>query len=164
MSHIYLKEHWLHTAGGRSTFMTQKRTRTTKTLTCGWSHADERPRPGGGGYPEILVQVKLSNRELMHSLGISCQRRQTHVNSLMWLFLNSAAVCTSCPSVRPGAGNYIRLFNHYIVGLKMDSFKNYDNVLIFSQVPVKTCKLPRFPIMQLSPKFRQGFTCVLLVD
>lgn len=83
MSHIYLKEHWLHTAGGRSTFMTQKRTRTTKTLTCGWSHADERPRPGGGGYPEILVQVKLSNRELMHSLGISCQRRQTHVNSLM---------------------------------------------------------------------------------
>lgn len=61
----------------RDTFMTQKRTRTTKTLTCGWSHAAERPRPGGRGDPEILVQVKLSNRELMHSLGISCQRGET---------------------------------------------------------------------------------------
>lgn len=45
----------------------------TKTLTCGWSHAEERPKPGGAGYPEILVQVKLSNKELMHSLGINCQ-------------------------------------------------------------------------------------------
>lgn len=52
--------------------MTKKRRRTTKTLTWGWSQADERPRPGGKGDPEILVQVKLSKRELMHSLGMSC--------------------------------------------------------------------------------------------
>lgn len=51
----------------------------TKTLTCGWSHAAERPRPGGGGYLEILVQVKLSKRELIHSRGISCNRRNDPV-------------------------------------------------------------------------------------
>lgn len=56
--------------------MTKKRRRTTKTLTCGWSHTEERPRPGGGGYPVILVQVKLSNRELIHSLGINCQKKK----------------------------------------------------------------------------------------
>lgn len=55
--------------------MIKKRTRMKKTLTCGWSHAAERPRPGGGGYWEILVQVKLSNRELIHSRGISCGGR-----------------------------------------------------------------------------------------
>lgn len=55
--------------------MTKKRTRMTKTLTCGWSHTAERPRPGGGGYWEILVQVKLSKREFIHSRGISCNRR-----------------------------------------------------------------------------------------
>lgn len=55
--------------------MTKKRTRMTKTLTCGWSHAAERPRPGGGGYWEILVQVKLSKREFIHSRGINCERR-----------------------------------------------------------------------------------------
>lgn len=50
----------------------------TKTLTWGWSQADERPRPGGGGDPEILVQVKLSKRELMHSLGMSCTHGRVH--------------------------------------------------------------------------------------
>lgn len=53
--------------------MTKKRTRMMKTLTCGWSHAAERPRLGGGGYWEILVQVKLSKREFIHSRGISCK-------------------------------------------------------------------------------------------
>lgn len=43
-----------------------------KTLTSGCSQAAERPRlTGGGEDPEIFVHVKLSNRELMHSLGIS---------------------------------------------------------------------------------------------
>lgn len=42
-----------------------------KTLTCGWSQAAERPNPGGAGESQIFVQVKLSNSELMHSLGIS---------------------------------------------------------------------------------------------
>lgn len=37
----------------------------------------ERPRPTGGGDPEIFVHVKLSNRELMHSLGISCRGEQS---------------------------------------------------------------------------------------
>lgn len=46
-----------------------------KTLTSGCSQAAERPRPTGGGEPEIFVQVKLSNRELMHSLGISLGKR-----------------------------------------------------------------------------------------
>lgn len=41
-------------------------------LTCGWNHAAERPRPGGAVVPQIFVQVKLSKRELTHSLGISC--------------------------------------------------------------------------------------------
>lgn len=54
------------------TFIMKKRRRMTKTLTWGWSQAEERPRPGGRGDPEILVQVKLSKRELMHSLGMSC--------------------------------------------------------------------------------------------
>lgn len=48
----------------------------TNTLTLGCSHAAERPRPGGKEVPEILVQVKLSNRELIHSLGISCQKEK----------------------------------------------------------------------------------------
>ncbi len=48
-----------------------------KTLTSGCSQAAERPRltGGGGGDPEIFVHVKLSNRELMHSLGISWRER-----------------------------------------------------------------------------------------
>lgn len=57
---------------GGSTFITKKRIRMTKTLTRGCSQAEERPRPGGGGVPQILVQVKLSKRELIHSLGINC--------------------------------------------------------------------------------------------
>lgn len=56
----------------KGTFMTKKRRRMTKTLMSACSQAEERPRPGGGGEPQILVQVKLSNSELMHSLGISC--------------------------------------------------------------------------------------------
>lgn len=36
------------------------------------------PRPGGGGDPEILVQVKLSKRELMHSLGMSWTHSGAH--------------------------------------------------------------------------------------
>lgn len=53
------------------TFMRKKSSRMRKTLTSGWSQAAERPRPTGGGDPEIFVHVKLSNRELIHSLGIS---------------------------------------------------------------------------------------------
>lgn len=53
------------------TFMMKKSSKMRKTLTSGCSQAAERPRPTGGGEPEIFVQVKLSNRELMHSLGIS---------------------------------------------------------------------------------------------
>lgn len=90
-----------YSRGGRDTFMTQKRRRTTKTLTCGWSHADERPRPGGAGDPEILVQVKLSNRELIHSRGISCQKGQTHINIITWFLFNNTAVCTLPLIVRP---------------------------------------------------------------
>ena len=52
------------------TFMRKKSSRMTKTLTSGCSQAAERPRPTGGGDPEIFVHVKLSNKELMHSLGI----------------------------------------------------------------------------------------------
>lgn len=66
-----------------STFMMKKRRRMTKTLTLGCIQADERPRPGGTVDPEILVQVKLSNRELIHSLGISCQSEHTHVVKLV---------------------------------------------------------------------------------
>lgn len=51
--------------------MRKKSSRMRKTLTSGCSQAVERPRPTGGGDPEIFVHVKLSNRELMHSLGIS---------------------------------------------------------------------------------------------
>lgn len=51
--------------------MTKKSSRMMKTLTSGCSQAAERPRPTGRGDPEIFVHVKLSNRELMHSLGIS---------------------------------------------------------------------------------------------
>lgn len=53
------------------TFMRKKSSRMTKTLTSGCSQAVERPRPTGEGDPEIFVHVKLSNKELMHSLGIS---------------------------------------------------------------------------------------------
>lgn len=98
---FYSSQQVLYTGGGRDTFMTQKRRRTTKTLTCGWSHADERPRPGGAGDPEILVQVKLSNRELIHSRGISCQKGQTHINIITWFLFNNTAVCTLPLIVRP---------------------------------------------------------------
>lgn len=53
------------------TFMMKKSSRMTKMLTSGCSQAPERPRPTGRGDPEIFVQVKLSKRELIHSLGIS---------------------------------------------------------------------------------------------
>ena len=53
------------------TFMMKKRRRMTKGLMSGCNQAEERPNPGGAGEPQILVQVKLSNRELMHSLGMS---------------------------------------------------------------------------------------------
>lgn len=55
--------------------MTKNRSRMTNTLTSGCSQAAERPRPGGGGFPHTLVQVKLSNSELMASLGISYKKK-----------------------------------------------------------------------------------------
>lgn len=76
---IYLKAiatATVHGKRGGVTFMMKKRRRMTNTLTLGCSHAAERPRPGGKEVPEILVQVKLSNRELIHSLGISCQKEK----------------------------------------------------------------------------------------
>lgn len=60
-----------HTFQQSQTFMMKKSSRMTNTLTSGCSQAAERPRPTGGGDPEIFVQVKLSNREFIHSLGIS---------------------------------------------------------------------------------------------
>lgn len=62
--------------------MRKKSTRMTKTLTLGCSQAAERPRPTGGGDPEIFVHVKLSNRELMHSLGISWKERGQRGNEV----------------------------------------------------------------------------------
>ena len=51
--------------------MMKKSNRMRKTLTSGWIQAAERPSPGGGAELSTLVQVKLSNKELIHSLGIS---------------------------------------------------------------------------------------------
>ena len=78
----YSKKREREREGGRATFMMKKRRRMMKTLTRGCSHTEERPRPGGTGDPEILVQVKLSKRELIHSLGISCQKEQTHKENI----------------------------------------------------------------------------------
>lgn len=82
--------------------MMKKRRRITKTLMCGWSHADELPRPGGAGDPEILVQVKLSNRELIHSLGINCQKGYTNNKLSFSHDSHNAAGSTShfCSKVR----------------------------------------------------------------
>lgn len=56
--------------------MMKKSSRMTNTLTSGCSQAAERPRPTGRGDPETFVQVKLSKRELIHSLGISWRREE----------------------------------------------------------------------------------------
>lgn len=45
--------------------------RMMKMLTSEWNQAAERPRPGSKVGSQTFVQVKLSNRELIHSLGIS---------------------------------------------------------------------------------------------
>lgn len=42
-----------------------------KMLTSEWNQAVERPRPGSIVGSQTFVHVKLSNRELIHSLGIS---------------------------------------------------------------------------------------------
>lgn len=54
--------------------MMKKRSSMINTLTSELSQTEDRPRPGGGGALHILVQVKLSKREFIASLGISCIR------------------------------------------------------------------------------------------
>lgn len=68
----------------RHTFITKKSSRTTKTLTLGCSHAAERPKPTGRGDPQIFVHVKLSNSELMHSLGISWRQKREKTIEGRW--------------------------------------------------------------------------------
>lgn len=57
-----------------------------KTLTSEWNQAAERPRPGTIVGSKTFVQVKLSNRELIHSLGISYtgNREDKVAGLLMW--------------------------------------------------------------------------------
>lgn len=66
--------------------MMKKRRRMMKTLTFEWNQAVERPRPGTMVGSKTFVQVKLSNRELIHSLGISYtgNREEKVAGLLMW--------------------------------------------------------------------------------
>ena len=59
---------------GRGTFMMKKRRRTRTTLALGWIHTADRPRLSGS--PICFTHVLLSNRVLMASRGISCERRK----------------------------------------------------------------------------------------
>lgn len=54
--------------------MIKKRKMMMTTLTCGWIHTADRPRLSGS--PTCFTQVLLSNRVLMASRGISCERRK----------------------------------------------------------------------------------------
>lgn len=56
---------------GACTFMIKNRMRIIKTLTSEWNQAMDIPRPGSKVGSQTFVQVKLSNKELIHSLGIS---------------------------------------------------------------------------------------------
>lgn len=61
-------------SGGRGTFMMKKRRMMMTTLTCGWIHTADWPRLAGS--PRCFTHVLLSNRVLMASRGINCERRK----------------------------------------------------------------------------------------
>lgn len=59
---------------GRGTFMMKKRVMMMTTLTFGWIHTADWPRLSGS--PTCFTHVLLSNRVLMASRGINCERRK----------------------------------------------------------------------------------------
>ena len=61
-------------SGGRGTFMMKKRRMMMTTLTCGWIHTADWPRLSGS--PMCFTHVLLSNRVLMASRGINCEKRK----------------------------------------------------------------------------------------